>query len=89
MDKRCVAVTGLGLVSPFGAGETAAQFFGHLLRGDPAVCAWRPEPSVLDLDLPVARCAVLEARALLGAAAAHTMDRATQLACAAALARAP
>lgn len=83
MDRRRVAVTGLGIVSPYGAGDTAAQFFDHLLRGDSAVRAWRPQPSFLDIDLPVVRCADFDARALLGAAAAHTMDRATQLACAA------
>jgi 3-oxoacyl-[acyl-carrier-protein] synthase II len=86
MDRRRVAVTGLGLVSPYGAGDTAGAFFDHLLRGDSAVRAWRPDPSFLDIDLPVVRCADFDARGLLGAAAAHTMDRATQLACAAATA---
>jgi 3-oxoacyl-(acyl-carrier-protein) synthase len=84
MDRRRVAVTRLGLVSPYGADDSAAQFFDQLLRGTSAVRAWRPDPSFLDSDLPVVRCAAFDARALLGAAAAHTMDRATQLACAAA-----
>ncbi len=84
MGKRRVAVTGLGVVSPFGAGEDASAFFAHLLRGEPAVRAWRPDTSFLDIDLPVVRCVTFDPRARLGAAAAHTMDRATQLACAAA-----
>jgi 3-oxoacyl-[acyl-carrier-protein] synthase II len=84
MGKRRVAVTGLGLVSPYGAGETAPAFFAHLLRAESAVQAWRPDPSFLDIDLPVVRRADFEPRTFLGAAAAHTLDRATQLACVAA-----
>lgn len=84
MDRRRVAITGLGLVSPYGG--SLADFFERLLAGESAI-GWlatddRPRP----LAMPFVRCAAFDPDAVLGRPLAGTMDRFAQLGMAAAFA---
>ena len=83
-SARRVAVTGLGLVNPFGG--DLADFFGRMLRGESAIRLYTREDGVLrPLSLPAVRCANFDADAALGRSLAYTMDRYSQLGTAAAL----
>src|SRR5260221_3999149 len=75
---RRVAVTGLGLVNPFGG--DLADFFGRMLRGESAIRLYTREDSVTrPLAVPAVRCANFDAEATLGRSLAYTMDRYSQL----------
>src|SRR5258708_2295706 len=81
---RRVAVTGLGLVNPFGG--DLADFFGRMLRGESAIRLYTREDSVTrPLAVPAVRCASFDADAALGRSLAYTMDRYSQLGTTAAL----
>lgn len=80
--KRRVAVTGLGLVSPFGG--TTEDFFARILRGESAVKHYLTEDQPRPLSIPAVRCADFDADAALGRPLAGSMDRFSQLALAAA-----
>ncbi|MGB5080285.1 MAG: beta-ketoacyl synthase N-terminal-like domain-containing protein, partial [Burkholderiales bacterium] len=81
---RRVAVTGLGLVSPFGG--DLADFFGRMLRGESAIRLYtREENALRPLSIPAARCEHFDAAAALGPSLAYTMDRYSQLGAVAAL----
>jgi 3-oxoacyl-[acyl-carrier-protein] synthase II len=82
MSLRRVAVTGLGMVSPYGAGLT--DFFAHLLAGDSAVRMLRTDDAPRPLNLPFVTCPGFDPEATLGRPLAGTMDRFAQLAMAAA-----
>lgn len=82
MAKRRVAITGVGLVSPFGG--ATADFFARLLRGDSAVGHYRTDDHPRPLALPAVRCAGFDANAVLGKALAGSADRYAQLGLAAA-----
>lgn len=82
MSRRRVAVTGLGMVSPYGAG--LADFFVRLLAGESAVRMLRTDDAPRPLNLPFVTCPGFDAEATLGKPLAGTMDRFTQLAMAAA-----
>ncbi len=85
MARKRVAVTGVGLVNPFGSGGTD-DFFERLLAGQSCirhhVTADIPRP----LSLPAVVCAGFDAGGLLGRPLASTMDRFAQLGMAAAFA---
>src|SRR5438309_22975 len=83
-SARRVAVTGLGLVSPFGG--DLADFFGRMLRGESAIRLYTREDDVLrPLSVPAVRCANFDADAALGRSLSYTMDRYSQLGTTAAL----
>jgi len=83
-SPRRVAVTGLGLVNPFGG--DLADFFGRMLRGESAIRLYtREEAALRPLSIPAARCENFDAAAALGPSLAYTMDRYSQLGTAAAL----
>jgi 3-oxoacyl-[acyl-carrier-protein] synthase II len=81
---RRVAVTGLGLVNPFGG--DLADFFARMLRGESAIRLYtREEKALRPLSVPAARCENFDAAAVLGQSLPYTMDRYSQLGTAAAL----
>ncbi|WP_300452462.1 beta-ketoacyl-[acyl-carrier-protein] synthase family protein [Accumulibacter sp.] len=84
MDRRRVAITGLGLVSPFGGSLT--DFFGRLLNGESAIQLLRLDEPPRPLCLPFVSCRGFDGATVLGQAMAATMDRYAQLATAAAFA---
>lgn len=83
MKKHRVAITGLGLVSPFGG--DLEDFFQRLLAGESALGFLRTEDSPRPLALPFVSCPHFNAEAVLGRPLAGTMDRFAQLGTAAAL----
>ena len=75
---RRVAVTGLGLVNPFGGDLT--DFFGRMLRGESAIRLYTREDNVpRPLAIPAVRCESFDAAAALGRSLPYTMDRYSQL----------
>jgi 3-oxoacyl-[acyl-carrier-protein] synthase II len=84
MSRHRVAVTGLGMVSPFGAGP--ADFFARLLAGESAVRLLQTDDVPRPLNLPFVTCPAFDPEAVLGKPLAGTMDRFAQLAMAAAFA---
>ncbi|MGE5472114.1 MAG: beta-ketoacyl-[acyl-carrier-protein] synthase family protein [Bacteroidota bacterium] len=84
MKQRRVAITGLGMVSPFGG--DLADFFARLLAGESAVRFLQTDDQPRPLNIPFVSCAGFDAEAGLGRALAATMDRFAQLGTAAALA---
>ena len=84
MARRRVAVTGMGLVSPF-CGDLA-DFFGRLLAGESAIRFLRTDDVPRPLAMPFVGCSGFSADAALGRALAGTMDRFAQLGVAAAFA---
>ncbi|PKO35424.1 MAG: 3-oxoacyl-ACP synthase [Betaproteobacteria bacterium HGW-Betaproteobacteria-7] len=82
MSQRRVAVTGLGMVSPYGAGP--ADFFARLLAGESAVRMLRTDDAPRPLNLPFVTCPAFDPETTLGRPLAGTMDRFAQLAMAAA-----
>ncbi|TMH26044.1 MAG: beta-ketoacyl-[acyl-carrier-protein] synthase family protein [Betaproteobacteria bacterium] len=77
-SARRVAVTGLGLVNPFGG--DLADFFGRMLRGESAIRLYTREDDVpRPLSVPAVRCANFDADAALGRSLSYTMDRYSQL----------
>jgi 3-oxoacyl-[acyl-carrier-protein] synthase II len=77
-----VAVTGLGLVNPFG-GNTE-DFFARMLRGESCVRHYATDDRPRGLSMPAVRCTGFRADEVLGKALTGTMDRFTQLGTAAA-----
>jgi 3-oxoacyl-[acyl-carrier-protein] synthase II len=82
--RRRVAVTGIGVVSPFGG--DAEDFVARLRAGESAVALLERDEKPRPIALPAVRCAGFDADAQLGRGLAHTMDRFSQLGTAAALA---
>src|SRR5512143_1735818 len=84
MSRRRVAITGLGLVSPYGGGLD--DFFARLVAGESAVrhlaTDGRPQP----LSMPFVDCPAFDPDAALGRPLASMMDRFAQLGTAAAFA---
>jgi 3-oxoacyl-[acyl-carrier-protein] synthase II len=78
MSRRRVAVTGLGLVSPYAdAGVTA--FFEHLLQGHSAVRHLLTEDRPRPLSMPFVICRDFDPAAALGKPLANMMERFAQL----------
>lgn len=82
MIQRRVAITGLGLVSPYGG--DLPDFFERLLAGESAVRFLRTDDIPRPLTIPFVSCPGFDADAVLGRPLAGTMDRFAQLATAAA-----
>ena len=73
MTSRRVAITGLGIVSPYGGGVDA--FFGHLLAGRSAVRFLQTEDKPRPLAMPFVNCHDFDANAALGKPLAGMMER--------------
>jgi len=82
MSQRRVAITGLGLVSPYGG--DLPDFFARLLAGESAVHFLRTEDIPRPLTIPFVSCPNFDVDAVLGRPLASTMDRFAQLGTAAA-----
>lgn len=82
MIRRRVAITGLGLVSPYGDG--AAPFFEHLLAGRSAVRYLQTDDKPRPLAMPFVSCTGFDPVAALGKPLASMMERFAQLGVAAA-----
>ncbi|MFY9329512.1 MAG: beta-ketoacyl-[acyl-carrier-protein] synthase family protein [Georgfuchsia sp.] len=82
MGGHRVAVTGVGVVSPFGG--STEDFFARVLRGESAVRHYVTEDKPRPLSLPAVCCANFDPDAVLGRPVATSMDRFSQLALAAA-----
>ena len=82
MTRRRVAITGLGLVSPYGDG--AAPFFEHLLAGRSAVRYLQTDDKPRPLAMPFVSCTGFDPVAALGKPLASMMERFAQLGVAAA-----
>lgn len=80
--KRRVAVTGLGIVSPFGG--TLEDFFERILRGESAVRHYLMDEQPQAISIPAVRCIDFDPNAALGRPLASSQDRFSQLALAAA-----
>ena len=77
-----VAVTGVGLVSPFGG--DAEDFFARIMRGESAVALYRHPASPTELAQPAVRCASFSPEQTIGRALSSVTDRYSQLGLAAA-----
>jgi len=77
MGKCRVAVTGLGLVSPYGG--DLADFFARLLAGESAIRFLQTSDVPVPLAIPFVSCPNFDADASLGRALAGMMDRFAQL----------
>lgn len=76
--RRRVAVTGVGLVNPFG-GLDAQDFFSRLMRGESAVRAYAHPASPSPLIQPAGVCAGFDPETVLGRPLAAVTDRYSQL----------
>jgi 3-oxoacyl-[acyl-carrier-protein] synthase II len=82
MTRRRVAITGLGIVSPYGDGIDA--FFEHLLAGRSAVKLLQTEDKPRPLSMPFVRCDAFDPNTVLGKPLAGMMERFAHLGVAAA-----
>ena len=82
MTARRVAVTGLGLVSPYGG--DLQDFFARLMRGESAVHHLQTDDVPRPLSMPFVTCRGFDARAALGGPLAAMMERFAHLGLAAA-----
>ncbi len=73
---RRVAVTGLGVVSPWGS--DVHDFFDRLMAGESAVYHYRTDEGHLSMSMPAVHCPGFDAQAEVGRAAS-TMDRSAQM----------
>jgi 3-oxoacyl-[acyl-carrier-protein] synthase II len=78
MSQRRVAITGLGLVSPYGG--DLADFFTRLCAGQSAVRYLLTDDLPRPLSIPFVSCPSFDADAALGKPLASMMDRFAQLA---------
>lgn len=81
--SRRVAVTGLGMVSPFGG--DVDDFFERILGGESAVRLYEHPTSPSRLVQPAVICSHFDAEKTIGRAISHVTDRFSQLGVAAAL----
>lgn len=84
MTRRRVAITGLGLVSPYGG--DLADFNARLLAGESAIRLLRTDDQPRPLNMPFAGCPGFNAETSLGRPLAGMLDRFAQLGVAAAFA---
>ncbi len=82
MTRRRVAITGLGIVSPYGGGVDA--FFAHLLAGRSAVELLKTDDKPRPLNMPFVSCNGFDPAAALGKPLAGMMERFSHLGVAAA-----
>ena len=64
MAKRRVAITGLGLVSPFGG--STEDFFARIAAGESCIRHYRTEDKPRPLSLPAVRCVDFDPDKVLG-----------------------
>jgi 3-oxoacyl-[acyl-carrier-protein] synthase II len=79
---RRVAVTGVGIVSPFGG--DAMDFFARMMRGESAVRWYRHSVAQTQLQQPAVFCPSFDAERVLGRQISSVTDRFSQLGVAAA-----
>lgn len=84
MSQRRVAITGLGLVSPYGG--DLADFFTRLTAGESAIRYLLTDDEPRPLSMPFVSCPGFDPDAALGKPLASMMDRFAQLGMAAAFA---
>ncbi len=77
MNHRRVAVTGLGLVNPYGG--KPEDFFSHLLQGQSAISLLTNDDPAGPLSMPALQCHHFDPVSSLGKPLSHTMDRFSQL----------
>lgn len=82
MSQRRVAITGLGLVSPYGG--DLADFLARLAAGESAVRYLQTDDLPRPLAMPFVSCPAFDAETALGRPLASMMDRFAQLGMAAA-----
>jgi 3-oxoacyl-[acyl-carrier-protein] synthase II len=82
MNQRRVAITGLGLVSPYGS--DLADFFARLCAGESAIGYLLTDDVPRPLSMPFASCAAFDPDVALGKPLASMMDRYAQFGMAAA-----
>lgn len=82
MSLRRVAVTGLGLISPFGG--DLDDFFMRIAGGESAVRSYAPADAPQAVDISAVHCPAFDGEAAVGRAVAHSMDRYAQMGAAAA-----
>ena len=82
MSQRRVAITGLGLVSPYGG--DLADFFARLSAGESAIRYLLTDDLPRPLSIPFVSCPTFDPDAALGKPLASMMDRFAQLGMAAA-----
>ncbi len=82
MMHRRVAVTGLGVVSPYGGDLN--DFFDRLVNGESAVAHLQTQDVPRPLSMPFVRCTGFDADAVLGKPLASMMERFSHLGLAAA-----
>ena len=83
MSAQRVAVTGLGLVSPFGG--NADDFFQRLLAGESAIRFLRTDDVPRPIAIPFASLPAFDPQTLFDRSLLATMDRFAQFGLAAAL----
>jgi 3-oxoacyl-[acyl-carrier-protein] synthase II len=84
VKKRRVAITGLGLINPYGEGDVE-DFFARIMRGESAVRYHTLSNSPRPLALPLVACSHFNPIAVLGPPLANAMDRFSHFAVASAL----
>ncbi|MGE5319598.1 MAG: beta-ketoacyl-[acyl-carrier-protein] synthase family protein [Hyphomicrobiaceae bacterium] len=84
MRQRRVAITGLGLVSPYGG--DVADFFARLMAGESAIRHLLTDDQPRPLSMPFVSCPAFDPDAALGKPLASMTDRFAQLGMAAAFA---
>ncbi len=84
MTLRRVAITGLGLVSPYGGGVD--DFFQRLMQGESAVHLLQTDDVPKPLSMPFVSCRGFDPHAVLGKPLANMMERFSHLAMASAFA---
>jgi 3-oxoacyl-[acyl-carrier-protein] synthase II len=80
---RRVAVSGVGMVSPFGG--NADDFFDRMMCGESAIRLYKHPTSPSELVQPAVTCAQFDSVKSIGRAITHVADRYSQLGVAAAL----
>jgi 3-oxoacyl-[acyl-carrier-protein] synthase II len=81
--KRRVAITGIGLVSPFGG--SSEDFFTRMLAGESCIGYYTTDDKPRPLSMPAVRCTSFNPEAVMPRMLSGTMDRFAQLGYAAAL----
>jgi 3-oxoacyl-[acyl-carrier-protein] synthase II len=80
--KRRVAITGIGLVSPFGG--DSGDFFARLLAGESCIRHYTTDDKPRPLCMPAVRCSSFDPDGIMPKSLSGTMDRYAQLGFAAA-----
>ena len=82
LSRRRVAVTGVGLVNPFGG--DAEGFFDRIMRGESAVSLYKNPSTLAPIEQPAVSCLLFNPEQEMGRALSSMTDRYSQLGIAAA-----